>query len=71
MPSKRAMELAAQAWCTKTTERIVMDPTLAVVFAEALDAEGEAGVRFGFGLRAEGDVADIEDAVDAWYVREL
>ena len=37
MPSRLATEKAAQAWCTPTTEKIVMIPELAEAFANILD----------------------------------
>ena len=39
MPSERSLQRAAQAWCRPTTEKIVMIPELADVFAEILDSE--------------------------------
>lgn len=39
MPSERSLQRAAQAWCRPTTEKIVMIPELAEVFAEILDSE--------------------------------
>lgn len=33
-----ARQLAAQAWCAKTTERIIMDPVLAEEFAKIICA---------------------------------
>jgi len=35
--SMRAVELAAQVWCMPKTENKVMDPELAVAFADVLD----------------------------------
>jgi hypothetical protein len=37
MASERALELAAQAWCTDKNSGKVMDPDLAEAFAEILD----------------------------------
>lgn len=42
MPSENALHKAAQAWCDPRTSSKTMDPDLAVVFAEILDAEREA-----------------------------
>lgn len=38
MPSDRALQLAATAWCTETTSSKVMDPVLAEAFANILDS---------------------------------
>lgn len=37
MTSELARQKAAQAWCTPKTEKIVMDPELALAFADILD----------------------------------
>ena len=41
MATECARGIAAQAWCTPTTEKIVMDPVLAEAFAEILDNLGK------------------------------
>lgn len=43
MPSRLAIEKAAQAWCTPTTEKITMIPELAMAFADILDELGISG----------------------------
>lgn len=70
MASTKALERAAQAWCTGTTGHVEMNAVLATAFAEILDAECELAVRFGYEQHAHGDVLHVEDAVDAWYVQE-
>lgn len=42
MATELARGLAAQAWCDDRTRNTVMDPVLAEVFAEKLDAYIEA-----------------------------
>jgi len=37
MASEFARGKAAQAWCKRSTEHLVMDPTLAEAFAEIID----------------------------------
>ena len=37
-PSERSLQLAARAWCAPSTSHIVMNPALAIAFAEILDA---------------------------------
>jgi len=39
MPTEYSLQRAAQAWCKPTTEKLVMIPELAEVFAEILDDE--------------------------------
>lgn len=39
MATKKSMEKAAQAWCKKDTEHLVMIPELAKEFARVLDRE--------------------------------
>jgi len=37
MATELALQKAAQAWCKPTTEHKVIDPVLAVAFAEIID----------------------------------
>jgi len=38
MASEQALQEAARAWCTPETEKITMDPVLAVAFADIIDS---------------------------------
>jgi len=71
MPSKHAIERAAQVWCAVTTEQIEMDSRLALEFARMLDEECEAAVAFGFSEARQYDTITHEDAIDNWYTRRL
>lgn len=39
MATQRSLEIAARCWCDPRTSHTIMDPVLAEVFAETLDAE--------------------------------
>ena len=41
MASEKALQRAAQAWCTETTKKKTMDPVLAEAIANILDEEWE------------------------------
>lgn len=69
MPSKEAMQIAAQCWCDPRTETRVMDPDLAQVFAEKLDAEREKLVdiiELAWGLIANAYGGDWGSASEEW-----
>ena len=63
MASKKAIERAAGAWCTKKTSGTTMDPTLAEVFADILDEYIDALIWMSGGLpqEAEKEWARIRD----------
>jgi hypothetical protein len=53
MPSKKALEMAAQCWCDEETSHIEMDTALALAFAKRIDnliagelLIGDCGCRF-------------------------
>jgi len=65
MATQESIEKAAQAWCKPTTDHLIVEPNLALVFAEMLD-EQQAHIRnlqLHYGkLRAH--VKELEDKIN-------